>query len=73
MLYRKNLPNWERWLRVIAGVALIAYALIGTSSLLIMGLVLASALVVVVTGFVGFCPACAMVGRKLVNPDSRKD
>lgn len=37
MVYRKNLPNWERWLRVIAGVVLVAYAIIGTPSLLMQG------------------------------------
>lgn len=28
MLYRKNLPVWERWLRVILGLALIAYPIL---------------------------------------------
>lgn len=41
MFYAKNLPNWERVLRVIMGAIL------------------------AMTGLMGFCPMCAMVGRKL--------
>lgn len=65
MFYAKNLPTWERILRVIMGIMSLAYAGInwGGSSLAIgmgvMGAVLA------MTGMIGFCPMCAMVGRKL--------
>lgn len=65
MFYAKNLPNWERTLRVIMGIMSLAYAGMnwGTSGLAvgmgIMGAILA------MTGMVGFCPMCAMVGRKL--------
>ena len=65
MFYVKNVPNWERVLRVITGVMALAFAALnwGTSSIAvgigIMGAVLA------MTGLVGFCPMCAMVGRKL--------
>ncbi|MBS0172508.1 MAG: DUF2892 domain-containing protein [Nitrospira sp.] len=65
MFYVKNLPTWERILRVIMGIMSLAYAGInwGVSGLAvgvgIMGAVLA------MTGLMGFCPMCAMVGRKL--------
>jgi hypothetical protein len=65
MFYVKNVPNWERVLRLIAGVIALAFAAInwGTFSMAvgagIMGAVLA------MTGLVGFCPMCAMVGRRL--------
>ncbi|MEP7289288.1 MAG: DUF2892 domain-containing protein [Chloroflexota bacterium] len=65
MLYPKNLPNWERVLRVVASLGMVAYALLGANPPLITGLLLFSALFVVVTGFVGFCPMCALFGRKL--------
>ena len=73
MLYRKNLPNWERWLRMIAGMTLVTYGLIGAPSVLIAGLALVSAVVVLVTGFVGYCPACALAGRTFVQPSIRED
>jgi hypothetical protein len=64
MIYVKNVPNWERVLRVIVGLAVVAW------SLLVLGgtwgvLLALSAAGIVVSGLVGFCPACAMVGRRL--------
>jgi hypothetical protein len=64
MIFAKNVPNWERVLRVIAGLAMVAW------SLLVLGgtwgvLLTLSAAGIVVSGLVGFCPACAMVGRRL--------
>ncbi len=65
MFYAKNVPNWERVLRLLMGLMGLAYAAMnwGGSGMAVgigvMGAVLA------VTGLVGFCPMCAMVGRKL--------
>lgn len=65
MFYVKNVPTWERALRVVMGLAGLAFAFAqwGGSALAagagIMGAMLA------MTGLVGFCPMCALVGRKL--------
>jgi hypothetical protein len=65
MFYVKNVPVWERILRVLMGFAGLGYAFMnwGVSGLAvgmgIMGAVLA------MTGLMGFCPMCALVGRKL--------
>ncbi|SDO81031.1 DUF2892 domain-containing protein [Afipia sp. GAS231] len=60
MFYRKNLPGWERAVRVIGGGAMIVYGLT------MAGYLMAGAGVfVIATGFFGFCPMCAMVGRRL--------
>ena len=65
MFYTKNLPTWERTLRAIMGILSLVYVGMnwGVSGLAvgmgIMGAVLA------MTGIIGFCPMCAMVGRKL--------
>ena len=64
MFYRKNVGPKERMLRLVAGGSMVAcsLALLGTTPL---GLLLACAGVVsTLTGLVGYCPACAMVGRK---------
>ncbi len=67
MLYRKNLPGWERLVRSIAGAAMIGAGLLwpGLAGTMPGMLVAASGLVAILTGFFGFCPACAMVGRRL--------
>ncbi|MBL8507821.1 MAG: DUF2892 domain-containing protein [Chitinimonas sp.] len=65
MFYVKNVPNWERILRIVMGAMVLVFAVMnwGTSNLAvgtgIMGAVMA------MTGLVGFCPMCALVGRKL--------
>lgn len=67
MLYRKNVGSKEAWVRVLGGALIMACSLtlIGTTPL---GLVLAcSGAVTALTGLVGYCPACAMAGRKPVG------
>jgi hypothetical protein len=64
MLYPKNVPNPERVLRVIAGIALIGLGL-SAHNLIVVGLMLASAVFIIGTGFIGWCPACALIGRKI--------
>ena len=68
MLYRKNLPGWERAVRTLGGVGMIAYGLMAISGT-ISGYVIAGAgAVAILTGFFGFCLMCAMVGRRLPSP-----
>jgi hypothetical protein len=67
MLYRKNMGSWESLARVIGGALIGAYSLtqIGLTPL---GLVLAiSGVLTALTGLIGFCPACAMAGRKALE------
>ncbi len=65
MFYVKNVPQWERVLRVVMGLMALVFAVMnwGVSGLAVgmgvMGAMLA------MTGLVGFCPMCYMVGRKL--------
>jgi hypothetical protein len=71
MFYRKNLPGWERAMRSVGGVVMIAYGLFGMPGLpgTTAGYLIAGAgAVAILTGFFGFCPMCAMVGRRLPSP-----
>lgn len=61
MFYVKNIPNWERVLRIVGSLGLAIYAYQAGYGLLIPGLIASFAL----TGVFGFCPMCALVGRKL--------
>ncbi|MDR7271222.1 hypothetical protein J2X20_003890 [Pelomonas saccharophila] len=64
MFYVKNVPPGERIVRVVAGVAGagLGLALLGGTA---GWLVAASAAGLVASGLFGFCPACALVGRRL--------
>jgi alanine-alpha-ketoisovalerate/valine-pyruvate aminotransferase len=65
LFYVKNVPSWERFARSIAGIAMIACGLLGLPGLTIGYVVAASGLITMLTGLVGFCPMCAMAGRKI--------
>jgi hypothetical protein len=70
MFYPKNVPNWERGLRIVSGIILIGVAVIGqmqsgNQSIIVTAALVLSAFFAVTTGFVGWCPMCALVGRKL--------
>lgn len=68
MFYRKNVGPKERWARGVSG------ALMAVCGLLVLGvtppglLAACAGVVTALTGLLGFCPACAMVGRKLEKP-----
>ena len=68
MLYRKNLPGWERAVRTIAGVAMIGYGLIGLPGAMAGYLIAGTGVIALLSGFLGFCPMCAMAGRRLPSP-----
>ena len=66
MFYVKNLPNWERVIRIAAAIGLLIFAAAHWGQhLSVGGAVVGAALVM--TGLMGYCPMCAMVGRKLIK------
>ena len=70
MFYPKNVTNVERLLRILGGMVIIGLALfgqpiLGTMSPVVVAGLIFSALFIMITGFIGWCPACALVGRKL--------
>ena len=64
MFYQKNLPLRERVLRVLAGSIAIAVTLSLSLNGWLSALLIASAFLFF--GFIGFCPMCALAGRKPV-------
>lgn len=67
MWYRKNLPGWESWLRVVIGIAAVAW---GTMHFLQShrGLGIAmGGLALALTGLIGYCPVCRIAGRRPVD------
>ena len=66
---KRNLPWWERTLRAAATLALLAAAALAgmPAGGLLWWLLIASAATAALTAIVGFCPACALFGRKPVD------
>jgi hypothetical protein len=65
MLYRKNLYSWESMLRIVAGLGLAGYFLFAVNGSVLNYAIAASGIGFAVTGIVGWCPMCAMIGRRL--------
>jgi hypothetical protein len=65
MFFQKNLPLWERVLRTVVGLAVVLAAFMLPMADVLKWLLAASGASFVAMGFVGFCPMCAMFGRKL--------
>jgi Protein of unknown function (DUF2892) len=64
---KRNLPTWERATRIIAGVAVGAAVASGLTTGTVTWLAIATGATLVLTAFVGFCPACAMMGRRYLD------
>lgn len=67
MLYRKNVGNAERAARILAGVLMLACAFTAFAQSPLKWVLAGSGVITLFTGFVGFCPACAMAGRRSVD------
>ncbi|MCX2864804.1 DUF2892 domain-containing protein [Paucibacter sp. PLA-PC-4] len=64
-LHFKNLPAWERLLRGVCALALEAVTLLLVPSSPWAWLLAAGAAGALLSGLLGFCPACALIGREL--------
>jgi hypothetical protein len=66
MFYVKNLPGWERGLRVGGGAIMAAYGLLSLSGSPAW-LLAAAGVGTALSGMLGFCPMCALAGRRLAK------
>lgn len=64
MLYVKNVPGWERLLRVMIGIGLVVGSVLWLGPNAKGWALGAMGLSASMTGLVGWCPMCAMAGRK---------
>lgn len=65
MSFNRNVPGWERATRALLGIALLIAAGLVPFAGWMLWAALAAGATMVVTALAGFCPACAMVGRRL--------
>ena len=64
----KNEGRADRWLRIVLGVALVAYGL-GPATGVWFALATLLGLVFVATGFFGYCPAYSLLGISTCSTD----
>jgi hypothetical protein len=64
MLYVKNVPTRERLLRVLMGLALLAAAILWLGANINGFAAGATGMMAALTGLIGWCPMCAVAGRK---------
>lgn len=70
MCYVKNVPGWERVVRIVLGAVGAALSILLLKGIVgIVGAVVVAG--VTMSGLVGFRPACAMVGRRLAKQQKR--
>lgn len=65
MLYVKNVPPLERVIRIVMGAGLLAASLLWLGPNAKGWIVGAMGVMAAGTGLMGWCPACAMAGRRL--------
>ena len=64
MIFKRNVPGWERGLRAACGIVLLAAAAMMPLAGWLWA-VLAGGAGLLVSALAGFCPACALAGRRL--------
>ena len=64
--FKSNLPGWERAIRIAAGVTMAVLAYIYAAAPWTWA-GLAAGATMIGTGFIGFCPMCALAGRRPIN------
>ncbi len=65
MLFKKNLPLIERTCRVFLGLTVACAGFFFAPDMWMKWLAVAGGLTAACTGFIGFCPMCAMANRQI--------
>lgn len=65
MFFQKNLPAWERTCRAVVGLIAVCLGLLYPMAEMYKWIAIGGGIIFACTGFIGFCPMCALVGRKL--------
>jgi hypothetical protein len=65
MSFNRNIPGWERTVRAALGIGLLAVVWIVPLTGLVSWIVGLSGGAMIASAMMGFCPACAVAGRRL--------
>jgi ABC-type transport system involved in multi-copper enzyme maturation permease subunit len=64
-IYARNVPTAERVLRALAGLVVALVGILEGGTAASSALAAIVGVLIAATGFVGFCPACYLMGRRL--------
>ncbi|MGF6190529.1 YgaP family membrane protein [Serratia sp. 2723] len=64
-MFKKNVPGFERLCRVCVGACIAGLGFAFAPSVVVMWIAIVAGGVLACTGVLGFCPMCAVGGRKL--------
>ena len=64
-MFKRNVPGWERTLRAACGAAMLVAATVLPLTGWPMWAVVAGGAGLLASAAMGFCPACAIAGRRL--------
>jgi hypothetical protein len=67
MVYKKNVGGVERIARAVAALIMVTCAFTAFSQSPLKWVLLLAGAITLLTGLVGFCPACALAGRRRVD------
>ncbi len=65
MVFKRNVPGWERLLRAALGIALLIAAFTVPMQFWLAWVLGGSGIGALLSAMMGFCPACALAGRRL--------
>jgi len=69
MYFKTNLPGGERAIRIAMGIMVAGLAYLYAPSSMMAWVGIGMGVMFAGTGFIGFCPMCAMVGRRSIGVD----
>lgn len=64
MFFKKNVPGVERAIRIAIGLCMICVGVLFAPQDWMIWASVAAGAMAICTGFIGFCPMCAIAGRK---------
>jgi len=65
MLFKRNVPGWERIVRAVVAIGLLIAVVAVSLAGMVGWIVGLSGAGLLTSSLLGFCPACALVGRRL--------
>ena len=64
MIFKKKVSGFERLCRIFIGSSIACLGFLFAPTALVMWITIATGLILLCSGFIGFCPMCSIMKRK---------